>query len=129
MAANDTIFKMNNVDWSAHVVAESYAVNYEPVYDEWTDGAQTKHRDVILQKLRGTFQMYFKTDTELQSFLTAWANCKSAVNTYPVHLKANNANISTLVSKNVFMDFQPVRKRDPAWNDAFDIFEVTVEEP
>jgi hypothetical protein len=128
--ADTAIFKLNTTDYSAHVVAESYAINYEDVYQEWTDGGQVKHRDVIGRKLRGTMQMYFKSQSDLQIFLTALANCKTTASTYPVQLKANNDTVDSLVaSKNVFLDFKPVRKRDATWADVFEVFEVTVEEP
>ena len=128
--ADTAIFKLNTTDYSAHVVAESYAINYEDVYQEWTDGGQVKHRDVIGRKLRGTMQMYFKSQSDLQTFLTALVNCKTTASTYPVQLKANNDTVDSLVaSKNVFLDFKPVRKRDATWADVFEIFEVTVEEP
>lgn len=130
MATNDTIFKLNNVDYSAHVVAEEYTVNLKDIYQEWTDGSQTKHRDVVAKKIQGTFQMYFETDTDLQTFITALANCKTSSNTYPVILKANNNSVASLTtSKNVFLDFEPVRKRNAKWDDVFEVFEVTVEEP
>lgn len=128
--ADTAIFKLNTTDYSAHVVAESYAINYEDVYQEWTDGGQIKHRDVIGRKLRGTMQMYFKSQSDLQTFLTALVNCKTTASTYPVQLKANNDTVDSLVaSKNVFLDFKPVRKRDATWADVFEVFEVTVEEP
>ena len=128
--ADTAIFKLNTTDYSAYVVAESYAINYEDVYQEWTDGGQVKHRDVIGRKLRGTMQMYFKSQSDLQTFLTALANCKTTASTYPVQLKANNDTVDSLVaSKNVFLDFKPVRKRDATWADVFEVFEVTVEEP
>lgn len=128
--ADTAIFKLNTTDYSAHVVAESYAINYEDVYQEWIDGGQVKHRDVIGRKLRGTMQMYFKSQSDLQTFLTALANCKTTASTYPVQLKANNDTVDSLVaSKNVFLDFKPVRKRDATWADVFEVFEVTVEEP
>lgn len=128
--ADTAIFKLNTTDYSAHVVAESYAINYEDVYQEWTDGGQVKHRDVIGRKLRGTMQMYFKSQSDLQTFLTALVNCKTTASTYPVQLKANNDTVDSLVaSKNVFLDFKPVRKRDATWADVFEVFEVTIEEP
>lgn len=128
--ADTAIFKLSTTDFSAHVVAESYAINYEDVYQEWTDGGQVKHRDVIGRKLRGTMQMYFKSQSDLQTFLTALANCKTTASTYPVQLKANNDTVDSLVaSKNVFLDFKPVRKRDATWADVFEVFEVTIEEP
>lgn len=125
----DLIFKLNNVDYSSHIVAENYNINYEDVYREWTDGGQVKHRDVVAQKLRGTFDMYFESASTLQAFLTALSNAKTTANTYPVQLKANNVTIDSLISKNVFFDFKPVRKRDARWADVFDVFEVTIEEP
>ena len=128
--ADNTIFKLNTTDYSAYVVAENYNVNLKPVYQEWKDGGQVKHRDIVAKKLQGTFQMYFDTATNLQTFLTALANCKTTANTYPVQLKANNDTIASLqTSKNVFLDFEPVRKRNAKWDDVFEVFEVTVEEP
>lgn len=130
MAANDTIFKLNTTDYSAYVVAEDYNVNLKPIYQEWTDGGQVKHRDIVAKKLQGTFQMYFATATALQTFLTALANCKTTANTYPVQLKANNDTLASFqTSTNVFLDFEPVRKRNAKWDDVFEVFEVTVEEP
>lgn len=126
----DTIFKLNDVDRSEHVVADKYKVNLKDIYQEWTDGGQVKHRDVVAQKLQGTFQMYFKTESDLQTFLTALANCKTSDNTYPVKMKANNKTVASLqASRNVFLDFEPVRKRDAQWVDVFEVFEVKVEEP
>lgn len=126
----DTIFKLNDVDYSAHVVAESYAVNLKDIYQEWVDGSQTKHRDIVARKLQGTFQMYFKTESDLQTFITALSACKTADNAYPVKMKANNSAVASLQqSKNVFLDFEPTRKRDASWADVFEAFEVTVEEP
>lgn len=130
MAANDTIFKLNDVDCSAYVVAEGYNVNLKNIYQEWTDGGCVKHRDIVAQKIQGTFQMYFKTTTDLQAFVTALASCKTSSNTYPVKLKVNNDTVASLTaSKNVFLDFEPVRRRDAMWADVFEVFEVTVEEP
>lgn len=130
MATNDTIFKLNSTDYSSHIVAEGYQVNLLPVYQEWTDGGQVKHRDIVAQKIKGTFQMFFKTATDLQTFLTALASAKTTANTYPVYLKANNDSVASLTTKKyVFLDFEPVRKRNAKWDDVFDVFEVTVEEP
>lgn len=125
----DTIFKLDNIDYSAHVVAENYDINYEPVYQEWVDGGQTKHRDVVGRKIRGTFQMYFKAESSLQTFLSRLMLSQTVNHTYPVHLRVNNDYSGELISTNVFIDFRLVRKRDVAWNDAYDVFEVTIEEP
>lgn len=125
-----TIFKLNDVDYSANVVAENYSVNYEKIFQEWTDGGQVKHKDVIGRKLKGKFRMYFHTEEDLQTFLTDLAGCETDQNTYPVKLKANNDSINSLsASKNVFIDFLPVRKRNSSWDDVYEIFEVTIEEP
>ena len=130
MAAVDIIFKLNDVDFSDHVVAEGYQVNLKDIYQEWTDGGQTKHRDVVAQKLLGKFQMYFETDSDLQSFITALSTCKRSDNTYPVKLKANNNAVASLSStKYVFLDFEPVRKKYTSTSDFYEVFEVTIEEP
>lgn len=126
---NDTIFTLNAVDYSAYVVASEYKVNLQDVFQEWTDGGQTKHKDIIGQRLSGTMKMYFDTATHYQAFLTALSACKRSDNTYPVQLKANNDTVESLVSKNVWLTFEPVRKRNAVWDDVFEIIEVTIEEP
>lgn len=45
--ANDVIFKVNNIDFSGNVVAENYNVNFEDIFQEWTDGGYVKHKDII----------------------------------------------------------------------------------
>lgn len=130
MAAVDVIFKLNDVDYSDHVVAEGYQVNIKDVYQEWKDGSQKKHRDVVASKLQGKFQMFFETDTDLQTFITALSTCKRTDNTYPVKMKANNSAVASLSStKYVFLDYEPVRKKYTDDSDFYEVFEVTVEEP
>lgn len=130
MAAVDTIFKLNDVDFSDHVVAEGYQVNLKEVYQEWKDGSQKKHKDVVAKKILGKFQMFFETDNELQAFVTALSSCKQLDNTYPVKLKINNNMVASLSdTKYVFIDYEPVRKKYTALSDFYEVFEVMIEEP
>ena len=130
MAAVDTIFKLNDVDFSDHVVAEGYQVNLKEVYQEWKDGSQKKHKDVVAKKILGKFQMFFETDNELQAFVTALSSCKQFDNTYPVKLKINNNMVASLSdTKYVFIDYEPVRKKYTASSDFYKVFEVMIEEP
>ena len=126
--ANDVIFKLNNIDFSGNVVANDYNVNYENVFQEWIDGGQVKHKDIIRRRLVGSFQMYFEDTTSLEVFLTALSTSKTNASTYPVNLKANNEGVGVLRSAYVFIDLKPVRRRRNN-DDAFDVFEVTIEEP
>lgn len=130
MAAVDTIFKLNDVDFSDHVVSEGYQVNLKEVYQEWKDGGQKKHKDVVAKKILGKFQMFFETDNELQAFVTALSSCKQFDNTYPVKLKINNNMVASLSdTKYVFIDYEPVRKKYTASSDFYEVFEVMIEEP
>ena len=123
------IFKLDTTDWSWCVVADSYNVNYENVYNEWIDGGQVKHRDVIRRRLVGTFQMHFPTESDLQDFIFNLNMIEEENHTYLVYLKNNNNDIEYLTSTYVFLDFKPVRRRSPSGEDAFDTFEVSIEEP
>lgn len=123
------IFKLGTTDWSWCVVAENYNVNYENVYNEWTDGGQVKHRDVIRRRLQGTFLMYFPTESDLQDFISNLNMIERENHTYLVYLKNNNDDIEDLTSTYMFIDYKPVRRRSPSGEDVFDTIEVTVEEP
>lgn len=122
------IFKIDFKDYSQHVVAENYKINLEDVVQEWTDGGQVLHKDVVRQRVSGSFKMYFPTEASLQEFLSYLASKKTIRNTYPVSLKVNNSDISNMVNKEVFIDFKPTRKRDARWQDAFEVFDVNIQE-
>ena len=126
--ANDVIFKVNNIDFSGNVVAENYNVNFEDIFQEWTDGGYVKHKDIIRRRLVGSFEMFFPDATSLEVFYLALSTSKTTASTYPVNLKANNEGVGVLRSAYVFIDMKPVRRRRNN-DDAFDIFEVTIEEP
>lgn len=123
------IFKLGTTDWSWCVVAENYNVNYENVYNEWTDGGQVKHRDVIRRRLQGTFLMHFPAESDLQDFISNLNMIERENHTYLVYLKNNNDDIEDLTSTYMFIDYKPVRRRSPSGEDVFDTIEVTVEEP
>ena len=123
------IFFLDNNDYSANVVANNYNINLEDVVQEWTDGGQVLHRDVVRQRIQGTFTMFFKEAEDLAEFLDRLKAVKTLRGTYPIKIKVNNDSITEMQSINAFVDLKPTRHRDLKWRDAYDPFEVTIQEP
>ena len=67
----DTVFKVNNIDFSDHVLAGTYEISEVPVYTEWTDANGRDHHEVYRKRLQGSFDMYFKTVSDFESFRQA----------------------------------------------------------
>lgn len=122
----DTVFIIGEVDYSAHVVAESYSVQTYDIYNTWTDGNGTEHREKYRARLQGEFDMYFKDIDTFDAFNTIVRQNKSLDLSVAVTLRDNLTN--ELVSTNVFLDYEPERYRKPNWNDAVEQFKVKVSE-
>lgn len=122
----DTIFIIGEVDYSAHVVAESYSVQTYDIYNSWTDGNGTEHRERYRTRLQGEFEMYFNDIDTFDAFNTIVRQNKSLDLSVAVTLRDNLTN--ELVNASVFLDYEPERYRKPDWDDAVAKFKVKVSE-
>lgn len=122
----DTIFIVGLADYSAHVVAESYNVQSEDMYNSWTDGNGTEHRERYRTRLVGEFTMFFNNITDFNTFNSTVRTNKSLDLSVAVTLRDNLTD--ELVSTNVFLDYDVERFRKPSWDDAVEQFKVKVTE-
>lgn len=119
-------FKINTTDYSGHVIAGSYAVNSNPVTVDWTDANGVTHKQKIRDKVSGTFQMWFRSLTDYNTFLTVLSNNTTSALKVPLTLSVNNKNVD--YTGNFYVTHQTTRNRDGYWKDYMEMFEVTVEE-
>lgn len=123
------VFVVDNVDYSKNVVAGTYEVNQIDKYVEWVDGFGGTHRDQRTPKVEGSFDMFFKTQSEYENFLSSLERAKfNAEKAYTITIKRNNIHTENIKSINAFVDFKPVRDVGIGWRDFFKQFKVEIME-
>ena len=90
------------VDMTAAADVQNYGLNREDVYQSWTDGNWTDHRDVVRTRIRGTVVLGFKSESSYHNFLAALAAQTQADGT--VKLCAYVNNVQTVCTFNAFVD-------------------------
>ena len=64
---------IGETDYTANIVAGSYEVNSNDVYESWKDGNMLEHRIIVASKVNGKFSVAFPNGgVTLSSFLAAW---------------------------------------------------------
>lgn len=122
----DTVFIVNNIDFSGHVLAGTYEVGNEPIYTEWQDANGRYHREVFRKRLQGSFDMYFKTVDEFEQFNQAYKTIRQDSGLTKVSIMNNSTNQVEI--KDVYLDFSPVRNRRDDWEDYYETFTVDIKE-
>lgn len=124
------VFKIGSTeagDYSNRVIAGSYNVQTKPVTTSWEDANGVEHRQVIrAARTEGSFDMWFKTIEEYNTFAALVATTRVANQTVLCSVKSNTTD--TLVTGNFFVDFAPVRNRRGDWSDIMERFTVTIKE-
>jgi len=121
------VFLVGTTDYSAHVIAGTYAVNNEPQFSKWEDTGHRKHRFKQRDKVVGSFDMFFRTLTEYETFKNSLDSNKLSAND-AVNISVTVNNTSEQKAIEAFVDYDLVRDRDGAWNDYYKVFTVTIEE-
>lgn len=122
----DIVFKINDTDFSDHVLAGSYDISEVPVYTEWTDANGRDHREVFRKRLQGSFDMYFKTVDDFEEFNEAYRLIRLDSGLTRVMIMNNSTN--QLEQKDVYLEFAPIRNRRDDWEDFYERFTVDVKE-
>ena len=119
---------INGHDYSNRVIAGSHNVVKEDVGTSWTDGNFKNHMEVSRQRVTGSWDMYFKSMAEYDTFLADIYAVK--VSGYiPMTVKVNNLpSDESEVEINALMEIAPVRNRNGKWEDFMERFTVTIEE-
>lgn len=119
-------FTVDSTDYSGHVIAGSYKVNNEPQYQIWTDANHQIHKIKLRDKVVGSFDMFFRTISDYDTFKGHLAAVKNTDNSYSISVTVNNTSAQANI--NAYVDYQLVRNIDGAWNDFFEKYTVSIEE-
>ena len=121
-------FLVGSTDFSDNVIIGTYEVNRVPVYDEWEDAGRKIHRIKARDKVKGSFELFFRTLSEYQTFKTAINNNTSSTNlSVTVTATVNNTN-TNVPDMDVYLDFSLVRDVDGTGNDMLQKIKVNIEE-
>lgn len=120
------LFKLNNHDYTGHIVADTFKVNNSPIYESYEDAKGRTHNVKIRDKVKGTFDLFFKTMTEYNTFLEDYTTSRSALNnTHTIYLKPNNF---TDGNYDCFVSFEPTRKLNGVYSEYIGVFTLNIEE-
>ena len=121
-----TMFMTDTTDYSHRVVAENYKISSKPEYELWTDANGREHRSRYRSRVSGTLEMKFLSINEYQDFVTLLENKQASDLTYPITVYDNVKEQEVEITG--FIDYDPIRYRDPAWADMIERLEITIRE-
>lgn len=104
-------FKIGNTDLTQYVDVQTYAVNKEDVYEEWTDGNWTTHREIVRQRRSGEFSVGFSKATDFAAWTALLASSKASGGYYTVTAYINNTG-----SSDTFSAFLDVSNPEDKWD-------------
>lgn len=119
--------KIGDRDITKNIITDSYEVNAEDVYNEWTDANKRRHRDVIRQRVVGTFTLKFNTEEEHADFVSLLKANKALDHTLPMTLYVVNNNEEK--QTNVYYSLKPGVYKSRAEGKTYKSFSFGVEEP
>lgn len=120
------MFKIDTTDYSNRVVADNYKIGSKPEYELWTDANGREHRSRYRDRISGTLEMQFLSITEYQTFITLLESKRASDLTYTMRVWDNVKEVETDITG--FIDFVPVRYRNPAFKDMIKRLELTIRE-
>lgn len=120
------MLKINNIDFSGHVLAGGYKVQSEDVYIPWTNANGIEKRKKYRTRVMGSMDVFFRSMTDYESFAAAVAAKTNSDNAVEVTLTDNRTNQEVTI--NAFMDYEVVRNIDGMWDDFYESFTIDIEE-
>lgn len=120
------LFTVGGVNFSAHIVRNSYKVNRVDEFEEWTDANYTTHRYAGRSRVKGSFELQFMKAADYNTFLSTMSTSKQSNGTYLPTLFINNTNGAESIT--CYLSFEVGLEQDSNLQLRFPKFKVTVEE-
>ena len=125
--ATTVLLKIGTTDVSSHIVADTYSVYNQPVYKEYEDANGVTHKRFIRDKIKGSFDMFFRTITDYTTFMTLISTNTSATN-FSVGCTVYDTKRSDAYTINAFMEFNPTIALDGTLTEYMKVLNVELEE-
>lgn len=121
------LFKIGNNDFTDHIVNETYKINSEEINETYEDCNAVTHHIYIRSKVKGSFDMAFKTQAEYSAFLAVFHAAKSSsTNSWNIIVTPNNTLAQVTIDARV--TFSPVRELTVSRTDIIRRMTVDIEE-
>lgn len=121
-------FTLGQVDYSDHVIAGTYDINNKPQYRTWEDGNCKTRRTKLRDQIVGSFNMFFRTESDYEDFLDDIEAAKDVTKDGAVSISITVNNTLEQADTYAYIDYNLVRNIDGAWQDYFEVFTVNIEE-
>ncbi len=113
-------------DYSNRVIAGSYDVNNDPVFESWFDSNKVEHKNRIRDRIVGSFDMFFRSMTEYDAFVSLVKTSKLADESVFCTVAVNND--TSPYTGYFFIKFAPKRDIAGDWSDYMQRFTVEITE-
>lgn len=119
------VFVLNGIDFTANVIPGTYKINTEDDYQSFYDAYHNTHRQTLGQKVRGTFDVFFKTLSDYETFVD---KCLEKDRNGCVSCTLTSNNEATDKSIICYLTYKPARNLSGVFEDFMDAFQITIEE-
>lgn len=119
--------KIGTTDITRHILSGTYAVNEENIFHEWIDANKVTHRDIIRQKVSGSFELKFNTEEEYAAFCELIKTNSTTAHLLPMTLYI--ANTDTEKEINVFYRYEAKVMKSRSAGKTYKTFKFEVEQP
>lgn len=106
---------INGTDITKHIIASTYNVNNIDDYNEWKDGWHRKHRDVIRERVIGSFDLKFLKGTNDYSDFVSLVERAKVNGSITMQVYVSNKNIEKTID--AYCDFAPTLRKNVGMKD------------
>lgn len=105
-----TLIQIGSTDLTAYADIQNFNINREDVYESWTDGNWIDHREIVRTRIRGAFQLGFRTSASWTAFLALMSSEQNAAGFFPVTVYVQNTGSTETID--AFLDITGSAKWD-----------------
>lgn len=108
--ADMVLFKLGTTDLTKYLDKQNFKMDVAPVFDKWTDGNGTNHRNVKRTQITGKAQLGFSKAADFSTVMGLLSSELTADGYYSVTAYVNNTG--TTETFNAFIDVTAAAKWD-----------------
>ena len=125
--ATTVLLKIGTTDVSSHIVADTYSVYNQPVYKIYEDANGVTHKRFIRDKIKGSFEMFFRTISDYTTFMTLVSN-NISVTDFSVTCTVYDTKRSGAYTIYAFLDMKPTIALDGTLTEYMKPISIDLEE-
>ena len=117
--------QIGTTDITKWIQESTYSMNAKSVYEEWEDGNLHRHQQSIRNRVQGSFELVFTTNSDLDDFITLLnSNTENNLLTITVWVDNKNASSEHLM----FYEFDGTSNRQINSSYVYKRFKMTLSE-